>query len=113
MRAILLALLLSGCSVIWPIAHDPAGAQALINVKQTLNHVECQNKEVSAWNELKYRSEYLMLYTKFRQDPQAKSAEQLNEAINKAYDGSKAYCESTLKLNKTRLEVIEKAWRGR
>lgn len=106
-------LLLTGCSFIWPVPHDPAGAQALITVKQSLSKVECEDKNTVLWNELKHQSEYLAIYTRFREDPQAKSAEQFNEAINKAYDGSKAYCEATLKLNKTRLEVIEKAWRGR
>lgn len=111
MRAIILALFLTGCSVIWPIAHDPAGAKALIDVKQTLNMVECDQPD--NWSELLHQSRFLMMYTKFREDPQAKNIEQLDEALNKAYKGSKPYCEATLKLNRTRLEVIEKAWRGR
>lgn len=111
MRAILLALLLTGCSVIWPVPHDPAGAQALIQTKQALNMVECDKED--NWKELLHRSRFLMMYTKFREDPQAKNAEQLDEALNKAANGSKPYCEATLKLNRTRIEVIEKAWRGR
>ena len=111
MKAILLALLLTGCSVIWPIAHDPAEAQALIQVKQTLNTVECGEQD--NWKELLKQTKFLAMYTKFREDPQAKNAEQLDEALNKAANGSKPYCEATLKLNRTRIEVIEKAWRGR
>lgn len=111
MRAILLALLLTGCSVIWPIKHDPAEAQALIQVKQTLNMVECDQPD--NWKELLKQTKFLAMYTKFREDPQAKNAEQLDEALNKAANGSKPYCEATLKLNRTRIEVIEKAWRGR
>lgn len=111
MRAILLALLLTGCSVIWPIAHDPAEAQALIQLKQSLNAVECSEPE--GWKDLLKQSKFLAMYTKFREDPQAKNAEQLDEALNKAAMGSKPYCEATLKLNRTRIEVIEKAWRGR
>lgn len=107
----LLALLLSGCSLIMPIAHDPAEAQALIQVKQSLNMVECDQPE--GWKELLHQTKFLAMYTKFREDPQAKNAEQLDEALNKAAKGSKPYCEATLKLNRTRIEVIEKAWRGR
>ena len=111
MRAILLALILSGCSIIWSVPHDPAGAQALIQTKQTLNMVECDRED--NWKDLLKQSRFLMMYTKFREDPQAKNAEQLDEALNKAANGSKPYCEATLKLNRTRIEVIEKAWRGR
>lgn len=111
MRAILLALLLSSCSIIWPVPHDPAGAQALIEVKQTLSTVECG--EPDNWKDLLKQSRFLAMYTTFREDPQAKNAQQLDEALNKAATGSKPYCEATLKLNKTRIEVIEKAWRGR
>ena len=111
MKAILLALLLTGCSFVWPVKHDPAGAQALIQVKQTLNTVECG--EPDNWKDLLKQSKFLAMYATFREDPQAKNAEQLDEALNKAYNGSKPYCEATLKLNKTRIEVIEKAWRGR
>lgn len=111
MKVILLALLLTGCSFIWPIAHDPAEAQALIQLKQTLSSVECDQPD--NWKELLHQSKFLAMYTKFREDPQAKNAEQLDEALNKAHQGSKPYCEATLKLNRTRIEVIEKAWRGR
>ena len=111
MKYAFIALFLTGCSVIWPVAHDPAEAQALIQVKQSLNLVECDQPE--GWKDLLKQSKFLAMYTKFREDPQAKNAEQLDEALNKAANGSKPYCEATLKLNRTRIEVIEKAWRGR
>jgi len=44
---------------------------------------------------------------------QAKSIEELYLAMQKARAGSTAYCEATLKLNKTRILVVEKAWKGR
>ena len=113
MKALLLVLLLSGCStfkMIWPVKHDPAGAQALIQVKQTLNETNCHNLE---WDDLLKQTNYLVLYTQFREDPQAKNVEQFEQAIRKARIGSTTYCEATLKLNKTRLEIVEKAWRGR
>jgi len=53
------------------------------------------------------------MYTEFRADPQAKTIEELYFAIQKARDGSEPYCEATLKLQKTRILVIEKAWKGR
>lgn len=111
MKAILLALLLTGCKAIWPIAHDPAGAQMLIQTKLSLSMVQCDQPD--NWKELLHQTRFLAMYTKFREDPQASNAEQLDEALNKAYTGSRPYCEATLKLNRTRIEVIEKAWRGR
>lgn len=116
MRAILLALLLSGCStmtLIWPVPHDPVEAGKLISVKQKMEEVSCVDKDPFVWQPLLSDLRWLNLYTEFREDPQAKAVDQLYVAIKKAHDGSLAYCEATLKLNRTRIQVIEKAMKGR
>jgi hypothetical protein len=49
-----------------------------------------------------------------RKDPQATTIAQLQEAINKAKaSDKKLFCESILKINKTRIDVIVDAWKGR
>lgn len=109
----LLVLLLSGCSFIMPVPHDPVEAGKLINIKQGMEEVSCIDKDPFVWKPLLSDLRWLNLYTEFREDPQAKAIEQLYVAIKKANEGSVPYCEATLKINRTRIEVIEKAWRGR
>jgi hypothetical protein len=106
-------LLLTGCSFIMPVAHDPAEAAKLIDAKQKMETLSCIDKDVKEWQPLINDLRWLNMYTEFRQDPQAKTIEELYIAMQKARDGSTAYCEATLKLNKTRVLVIEKAWKGR
>ena len=116
MRILLLALLLSGCStfkMILPVPHDPVEAGKLISIKQGLEEVSCVDKDPFVWKPLLSDLRWLNLYTEFRQDPQAKAVEQLYVAVKKANEGSIPYCEATLKINRTRIQVIESAWRGR
>lgn len=107
------ALLLTGCSFIMPVPHDPVEAGKLIDAKQKMDTLTCVDKGVKEWQPLIDDLRWLNMYTEFRQDPQAKTIEELYIAMQKARDGSTAYCEATLKLQKTRIQVIEKAWKGR
>lgn len=116
MKSLLLVLLLSGCSsmnLIWPVPHDPVEAGKLISVKQKMEEVSCVDKDPFVWQPLLSDLRWLNLYTEFREDPQAKAIEQMYVAVKKANEGSLAYCEATLKLNRTRILVIEKAMKGR
>jgi len=113
MKSVLLVLFLSGCSFIMPVPHDPVEAGKLISIKQKLEEVSCIDKDPLVWQPLLSDLRWLNLYTEFREDPQSKSVDQLYVAIKKAHEGSIPYCEATLKINKTRVQVIEKAWRGR
>ena len=114
MKKLLLAtLLLTGCSFIMPVPHDPVEAGRLISAKQKMEEVGCDIKDPFVWQPLIDDLRWLNLYTDFRQDPQAKSIEELYIAMQKARAGSPAYCEATVKLNKTRILVVEKAWKGR
>lgn len=112
-KLLVLTLLLTGCSIIMPVPHDPAEASKLIDAKQKMENVSCIDKDPLEWQPLINDLRWLNMYTEFRQDPQAKTVEELYIAMQKAKDGSTAYCEATLKLNKTRVLVIEKAWKGR
>ena len=114
MKTLLLAtLLLTGCSFIMPVPHDPVEAGRLITAKQKMESISCIDKEEAEWQPLIDDLRWLNMYTEFRQDPQAKTIEELYIATQKARDGSIPYCEATLKLQKTRIQVIEKAWKGR
>jgi hypothetical protein len=113
-RLVLVAALLSGCSFIMPVPHDPAEASKLIDIKQKVDTLTCgATKDFPRWQSAVDDMRWLNMYTEFRADPQAKTIEELYIATQKARDGSEAYCEATLKLQKTRILVIEKAWRGR
>lgn len=108
------ALLMTGCSFIMPVPHDPAEASKLIDIKQKVETLTCgATKDFPRWQSTVDDLRWLNMYTEFRQDPQVKTIEELYFAIQKARDGSEAYCEATLKLQKTRILVIEKAWKGR
>ena len=107
-------LLMTSCSFIMPVPHDPAEASKLIDIKQKLETLTCgATKDHPRWQSTVDDIRWLNMYTDFRADPQAKTIEELYIATQKARDGSEAYCEATLKLQKTRILVIEKAWRGR
>ena len=58
--------------------------------------------------------QHLKIYAELRNDTQAQSISQLQEAIGKAKSSTnKLFCENILKINKTRLDVVADAWRGR
>lgn len=105
---------LSGCSTIaslWPRDHDPVMFDRAISIQIQMNKVNCSNKE---WGNLIDNIHHLKVYTEVRKDPQATNIAQLEEATLKAYNSkNEKFCESILNLNKTRIQVIEDAWRGR
>ncbi len=108
------ALLMTGCSFIMPVPHDPVEAGKLIDIKQKVETLTCgATKDHPRWQSTVDDIRWLNMYTEFRADPQAKTIEELYIATQKARDGSEPYCEATLKLQKTRILVIEKAWKGR
>lgn len=105
-------LLLSACSFIMPRPHDPVMFGQLVDVKVGINKISCSDK--TSWKPVQDKIETLKVYTELRGDPQAESIVKLQEAVNKAYDTkSVVFCESIIKLNKTRVDVVADAWRGR
>ena len=104
-------VLLSGCAVIFPKPHDPVMFDQIVAIQIKVNKVNCSNKD---WGDLLDRVHHLKVYTQLRDDPQAKGIAQLEEALLKAYNSkNEKFCDSILKLNKTRIEVVEDAWKGR
>jgi hypothetical protein len=116
MRAIILTavLALTGCSTVTsllPKDHDPVMFNQIVSIDIKLNQVNCSNKD---WGDLLDRVHHLKVYTELRKDPQATNVSQLEEALLKAYNSkSDILCNDVLSINKTRVSVIEDAWRSR
>lgn len=111
LATVLLAVTLSGCSFIWPIDHDAVIFGKAVEMKLAIDKVNCEDKN---WQELFDSVYYAELYTTLREDPQAENIKQLKESLIKANESkSKVFCEANLKLQKTRIDVITNAWRGR
>lgn len=107
----LLTLTLSGCAFIFPKPHDPVMFSDLVDVKIAVDKLDCKNKN---FEPTLLKVERLKVYTKLREDPQAEAVEQLETALKKANDSkSVVFCESIIRLNKTRIDVIVDVWRGR
>ena len=106
---------LTGCSTIaslWPKPHDPVAFDNLVYIQVDLNKATCA--EPKNWDNLLDRVHHLKIYTKLRNDPQAPAVASLEEALLKAYNSkNEKFCDSILKLNKTRIEVVQDAWKGR
>jgi hypothetical protein len=104
-------VLLTGCSIILPKPHDPVMFDQIVSVQIHVNKINCSNKD---WGNLLDKVNHLKVYTQLRQDPQAPAIAQLEEALTKAYTSKNdKFCDSILNINKTRIDVITDAWRGR
>lgn len=108
------ALIVSGCSFILPIDHDGQLFGSLVSTKISVEALSCDSKEQSKWDVAVGNAHYLATYTKLRDDPQAKNAAGLEEGLKKAGQSNNVkFCESALRLSKSRIEVISNAWSGR
>lgn len=78
-----------------------------------MDSITC-DAERTGWPDTHSKIHKLVVYADLRKDPQAQSLIQLQEAVGKARDSkNKIFCESILKINRTRLDVVADAWRGR
>lgn len=113
---LLTAILLQGCSIatlsaIWPKPHDPVMFDNVVSVKLAVDKLSCEDKN---WADAENKIQHLKVYADLRKDPQAQSIAQLEEAIQKAKgSNNKMFCESIIKINKTRIDTVIDAWRGR
>ena len=110
---IILALVtLTGCSIIIPRPHDPEMFGRLVDTKISVDKLECGN-QLMFQNADEY-IERLKVYAVLRSDPQADAIGKLQDSIKKAGESkNKVFCESVLKANKVRIDVIVDAWKGR
>lgn len=113
MKNLLLAavLVLSGCAVIFPKPHDPVMFDQIVGIQISVSKVNCSDKE---WGNLLDQVHHLKVYTELRGDPQAPAIGQMEESLLKAYNSKNVkFCDSLVALNKTRIAVVEEAWKGR
>ena len=111
---ILVVLCLNGCSLIllMPKKHDPVMFDNLVTAKIAVDKLSCEQKD--QWNDALEKVNKLAVYSELRSDPQANSVKQLHEALSKARDSkNNTFCENILKINKTRINVVVDAWKGR
>jgi hypothetical protein len=109
---LILAVALSGCAVIFPKPHDPVMFSQAIDVKVGLSKISCEDK--SNWQPVLDKVETLKVYSAERGDPQSDAFGKMEEALKKAKDSKSAlFCESIVKLNRTRADVAIDAWKGR
>lgn len=109
---VMIAALLTGCSVILPKAHDPYMLSDLAEIKLIVDNIKCGNENM--WGSADMRIEKLEIYTKWRDDPQALALKSLRENLSKARESKNIkFCESLLNINKSRIDVIADAWKGR
>ena len=114
---LILVICLSGCTTLtslWPIPHDPAMVNQIVSVKISVDKLNCEQKDLNNWDDASNKIHHLAVYADLRKDPQAQAIIQLQEAIGKARDSkNKLFCENVLKINRTRIDVVVDAWRGR
>jgi hypothetical protein len=114
MKNLLLVLVvaLSGCALIFPKPHDPVMFGQAIDIKVGLSKITCEDK--SNWQPVLDKVETLKVYSTERGDPQSDGFTKMEEALKKAKDSkSNLFCESIVKLNRTRVDVVIDAWKGR
>lgn len=103
---------MTGCALIFPRDHDPVMFGYLVDTKIAVGKLSCDDK--ATWSTAEITIEKLKVYTDLRKDPQADAVAKLEDAVKKAKEsGNKTFCESVLKINKTRIDVIVDAWKGR
>ena len=108
---LVVAVMLSGCAIIFPKPHDPVMFDQIVSIHIDVEKANCSNKE---WGNLLDKVRHLKVYTEVRGDPQATAIAQMEEALLKAYNSkNEKFCDSILNLNKTRIQVVEDAWKGR
>jgi hypothetical protein len=109
---LVLAVALSGCALVFPKPHDPVMFGQAVDVKVGLSKINCDDK--SNWQPVLDKVETLKVYSSVRGDPQSDAFGKMEEALKKAKESkSNLFCESIVKLNRTRADVAIDAWKGR
>lgn len=104
-------VVLTGCSFIMPRPHDPVMFGDLVDLKISVDKLSCIDRN---WKTTFDKVERLKTYATLRKDPQAEALGNMEDALKKAQASSnEKFCEGVVKLQKTRVEVITNAWRGR
>lgn len=103
---------LTGCSFIMPRPHDPVMFDRAVGIKLDLDKMNCVDKDL--WFATQERLVHLEKYASLRKDPQLAGLTPMIEALEKAKKSNNInFCESVLKLQRTRIDVLLDTWKGR
>ena len=110
---LILIVLLPGCALIFPKPHDPVMFGYLVDTKIIVDKISCSDKTMD-WSIADMQIDRLKIYSTLRNDPQADAVGKLQDALKKAKESvNPTFCDSVLKINRTRIDVIIDAWKGR
>lgn len=118
--AIILTLVtLVGCSTMSsltkfiPKKYDPAMGSLLVDLTLEVNDLDCITSTEKTWDIALYDAKRLTAYAEFRNDPQSENVAAAEKNLNSAKGKGKILCENYLKIAKTRLKIVDKAWSTR
>ena len=109
--------LLTGCATIdnvknlWPRPHDPSLVAGYVNLQQTLNLVDCSNKETI--NAALEKADWLNKYTFFREDPHRNTTNSIVVNLNKAAASEEVACKRWINLTNINMKTLQKSWGSR
>lgn len=115
----ILLLTLTGCSQISgltkyiPKKYDSAMGSQLVDLKIEVDDIDCVTTTDDAWNSVIYDARRLAEYAKFRNDPQTENVAAVEKNLKSAKGKGKLLCENYVKIAKTRLKIVDKAWSSR
>jgi hypothetical protein len=110
LAAVLLALTLTGCSLL-PRVHDPVMFGQLVVLSLQVESVDCDRPN---WQPAVQQSQALARYTDWRGDPQADNLAGLHKHVERMNQGgSKAFCEIGKRTAAGRISAARTAWEGR
>lgn len=115
----ILLLTLTGCSQISgltkyiPKKYDPAMGSQLVDLKIEVDDIDCVTTTDDIWNSVIYDARRLAEYAKFRNDPQTENVAAVEKNLKSAKGKGKLLCENYVKIAKTRLKIVDKAWSSR
>ena len=78
---VVLAVVLSGCAIVFPKPHDPVMFDQIVYIQTDLNKATCADPK--NWDTLLDRVHHLKVYTNFRNDPQSPAIEREPEEVSK------------------------------
>lgn len=114
----ILLLTLTGCSQISgltkyiPKKYDPAMGSLLVDVTIEVSDLDCVNTTEEKWDSAIYDARRLAAYSEFKNDPQTENVAAVEKNLKSAKGKTRILCENYLKIAKTRLKIVDKAWRN-
>jgi hypothetical protein len=85
----------------------------LVDLTLEVDDLNCVTTTQEKWDYVIYDARRLTAYSQFRNDPQAENVASVEKNLRSAKGKGKVLCENYVKIAKTRLKIVDKAWRTR